>query len=194
MQVKDLNANRSLPYPDGAFDAVTCALSFQYMQHPEEVVAELGRVMKPGGVCIVSFSNRMFPSKAIYAWRQRSDRQRLALVRDYFRSSPAFPDPAAVDRATPLHALSYLRSILAPPSPPPPPRTKWTRRVLHPVLIGHAASLTPSPRALVLEVDPCSHPPSFLPLPAVPSPSLRLRSCPPPPFVLSGHAASFTPY
>ena len=25
---------------------------------------------------------------------------------------------------------------------PPPPRTKWTRRVPHPVLIGHAASLT----------------------------------------------------
>ena len=28
-------------------------------------------------------------------------------------------------------------------SAPPPPRTKWTRRVPHPVLIGHAASLTP---------------------------------------------------
>ena len=28
-------------------------------------------------------------------------------------------------------------------SPHPPPRTKWTRRVPHPVLIGHAASLTP---------------------------------------------------
>ena len=26
---------------------------------------------------------------------------------------------------------------------PPPRRTKWTRRVPHPVLIGHAASLTP---------------------------------------------------
>ena len=29
------------------------------------------------------------------------------------------------------------------PRPPPPLRTKWTRRVPHPVLIGHAASLTP---------------------------------------------------
>ena len=27
--------------------------------------------------------------------------------------------------------------------PPPPPRTKWSRRVPHPVLIGHAASLAP---------------------------------------------------
>jgi len=29
------------------------------------------------------------------------------------------------------------------PSPPPPPRTNRTRRVPHPVLIGHAAFLTP---------------------------------------------------
>ena len=29
-----------------------------------------------------------------------------------------------------------------PPPPAPPPRTKWTRRVPHPVLTGHAASLT----------------------------------------------------
>ena len=33
--------------------------------------------------------------------------------------------------------------LLVPsPPPPPPPRTKWTRRVSHPVLIGHAASLS----------------------------------------------------
>jgi hypothetical protein len=30
-----------------------------------------------------------------------------------------------------------------PPAPPPPLRTKWTRRVPHPVLIGRAASLIP---------------------------------------------------
>jgi hypothetical protein len=30
-----------------------------------------------------------------------------------------------------------------PPAPPPPSRTKWTRRVPHPVLIGHAASVAP---------------------------------------------------
>ena len=31
----------------------------------------------------------------------------------------------------------------AVPLPPPPVRTNRTRRVLHPVLIGHAVSLTP---------------------------------------------------
>ena len=34
------------------------------------------------------------------------------------------------------------RAPACPPAPPPS-RTKWTRRVPHPVLIGHAASLTP---------------------------------------------------
>jgi len=34
-------------------------------------------------------------------------------------------------------------NILVSLSPPPPPRTNRTRRVPHPVLSGHAASLTP---------------------------------------------------
>ena len=41
-----------------------------------------------------------------------------------------------------LEDHDFIGSLEVPP-PPPPPRTKWTRRVPHPVLIGHAASLTP---------------------------------------------------
>ena len=36
-----------------------------------------------------------------------------------------------------------FRGLMVVAPPPPPPRTKWTRRVPHPVLSGHAASLTP---------------------------------------------------
>jgi hypothetical protein len=40
--------------------------------------------------------------------------------------------------------LARSRGSASPPCRTPPfPRTKWTRRVPHPVLIGHAASLTP---------------------------------------------------
>ena len=39
-----------------------------------------------------------------------------------------------------------MRSVTETPTPPPPSRTTWTRRVPHPVLIGHAASLTAAQR------------------------------------------------
>jgi hypothetical protein len=38
--------------------------------------------------------------------------------------------------------LNLSRELLLGVMCAPPPRTKWTRRVPHPVLIGHAASLT----------------------------------------------------
>ena len=48
----------------------------------------------------------------------------------------------ATDRTGPgQQAQGGGRHLPPPPPPPPPPRTKWTRRVPHPVLIGHAASL-----------------------------------------------------
>ena len=40
-------------------------------------------------------------------------------------------------------AAAYAIMSEAPRPATPTPRTKWTRRVPHPVLIGHAASLTP---------------------------------------------------
>ena len=40
-----------------------------------------------------------------------------------------------------------LACRVRPPPPPPSPRTKWTRRVPHPVLIGHAAGLACRVRA-----------------------------------------------
>jgi len=48
---------------------------------------------------------------------------------------------AALPRSRPAGAPAP--SAPGPAALPPPPRTKWTRRVPHPVLIGHAASLTP---------------------------------------------------
>jgi len=46
-------------------------------------------------------------------------------------------------KAWPSRYEGALLSFAVGAGPPPPPRTNRTRRVLHPVLIGHAASLTP---------------------------------------------------
>ncbi|MFW6135501.1 MAG: methyltransferase domain-containing protein [Chloroflexota bacterium] len=48
-----------LPFEDSAFDAVTCLESLEFMPDPEHVLEELVRVLRPGGVLLVT--NRVGP-------------------------------------------------------------------------------------------------------------------------------------
>ena len=69
--------------PDGSVDVVGICAAFQYWRFPERVVGEMLRVLKSGGSCVVSFSNRMFKSKAVGAWSRRTaDRDRIQYVCD----------------------------------------------------------------------------------------------------------------
>ena len=70
--------------------------SVQYLQQPETVFAEIYRVLKPGGVVIMSFSNRMFYEKAVAAWRQNTDYGRQQLVKSYFQAVSGFSEPEVV--------------------------------------------------------------------------------------------------
>jgi SAM-dependent methyltransferase len=88
--VQDLNADQTLPFSDEAFDAVLCALSVQYLEYPGRVVAEFGRLLADDGVCVVSFSNRCFPTKAVRAWREASMDGRVALVDRAFDAAGGF--------------------------------------------------------------------------------------------------------
>lgn len=65
--VRDLNKDPSgWAAADGSFDAVLCTAGLQYLQQPEAVLSEVRRVLKPGGIVIIAFSNRMFYDKV---WR-----------------------------------------------------------------------------------------------------------------------------
>lgn len=88
--VQNLNKNQTLPFEDNTFDAVVNTVSVQYLQYPEPVFAEIYRVLKPGGISIFSFSNRMFYQKAIALWRDGSEASRVELVKRYFESVPGF--------------------------------------------------------------------------------------------------------
>jgi SAM-dependent methyltransferase len=95
--VRNLNSDPSgWALPDASFDAVTCCVSVQYFQQPERVFAEFFRVLKPGGVCIVSFSSRLFYGKAIAAWRDGSGYSRAQLVKQYFGCVAGFTQPEVV--------------------------------------------------------------------------------------------------
>jgi SAM-dependent methyltransferase len=93
--VQNLNADQRLPLDDGAVDAVLCAVSVQYLQYPAAVFREFHRVLAPGGVLVVSFSNRMFPTKAVRAWREATMEQRADLVTEYARAG-GFEAPRVV--------------------------------------------------------------------------------------------------
>ena len=86
----DLNANPSLPFEEGRFDAVLCTVSVEYLVHPFDVFADVARVLKPGGLFVVSFSNRWFPPKAIRIWKELHEFERMGLVMEYFLQSRRF--------------------------------------------------------------------------------------------------------
>lgn len=88
--VHDLNVTPMLPYPDNRWDAVLCAMSIQYLQNPIEVFKHVNRTLKPGGIFIVSFSNRCFPTKAISIWLNMSEDEQLNLVKRYFEITGNF--------------------------------------------------------------------------------------------------------
>ena len=54
------------------------------------VFEEIARVLRPEGVCIMTFSNRWFPHKAIRIWKELHEFERMGLVIEYFLRSRKF--------------------------------------------------------------------------------------------------------
>lgn len=109
--VQNLNQSPQLPLEDADFDAVLITVSIQYLQYPEAVLSEIYRLLKPNGVVIISFSNRMFYQKAIAAWRDGTDTERVNLVRKYFQSVDGFSTPEVIVHQAPVPALLQMMGI-----------------------------------------------------------------------------------
>ena len=88
--IHNLNTEQQLPYDDEEFDLCTIAVSAQYLTPPVQVFKEIYRVLKPNGTCCVRFSNRMFPTKAILAWRMFGGEDHCRLVSWYFEKTGEF--------------------------------------------------------------------------------------------------------
>jgi len=108
--VLDQNAAPGLPFENGRFDAVTCCASVDYLTSPLEVFAEVGRVLRSGGVFVCTFSNRCFPTKAIRGWLSTDERGRCSIVATYFDLTDRFDEPVVQHRnpgvrGDPLYAV-----------------------------------------------------------------------------------------
>ena len=96
----NLNRTPQLPFDDASFDGAVLTVSVQYLIRPLEVFAAVGRVLKSGAPFIVTFSNRMFPTKAVAIWANASEQQRVDLVIYYFTQSAAFEKIEIIDRSS----------------------------------------------------------------------------------------------
>lgn len=109
--VQNLNENPKFPLEDASFDAVLNTVSVQYLQYPEAVFSEIYRVLKPNGIAIVSFSNRMFYQKAIAAWRDSTETSRVELVKYYFQSVAGFSQPEAIQERSPIPPVFQMLGL-----------------------------------------------------------------------------------
>jgi len=114
--VQNINQNLQIPLKNEDFDAVLITVSVQYLQYPEAIFAEISRILKPGGLVIVSFSNRMFFQNAIAAWRDGTEASRVSLVKQYLKSIPGFSEPEVISRQSSVpNFLAMLGLVGADP-------------------------------------------------------------------------------
>jgi SAM-dependent methyltransferase len=98
--VHDLNRDPVLPFADDAFDHAVCCVSVDYLTRPVDVFHDVARVVRSGGLFVCTFSNRLFPTKAIHGWLATNDDAHCEIVREYFAQSDAYDEPVT-RRCTP---------------------------------------------------------------------------------------------
>jgi ubiquinone/menaquinone biosynthesis C-methylase UbiE len=111
--VRNLNSDASFLgiWETAKYDAVLCCVGVQYLEEPESVFAEVGRILKPGGLCIVSFTSRFFYQKALTGWMERGMAERARLVTDYLRAAGGFREDSIQIRGDGTSAITQLMSL-----------------------------------------------------------------------------------
>ena len=95
--VNDLNVDPKLPYGDKQFDLVLCAMSIDYLTHPRKILQESARVLRPGGKVAISFSDRVFGTKAVSVWMAGGDQDHIYTVASFIHYAGGFDEPRVVD-------------------------------------------------------------------------------------------------
>jgi len=102
-------AGEALPLPDAAFDAVVCWDVIEHVQSPEQVLREIARVLRPGGVALITVINRRAWIDPHYHmrginWMPRPFAEWLIARRGRSKQGAAFRD---MQRLSDMHYFEY---------------------------------------------------------------------------------------
>lgn len=79
----------TLPFPDASFDAVVATGVLEYVPDLSSALGELARVLRPGGLAVVSAPN----PRAVYSIWRRSFYRLVRLAKDRVTAAPRTPPP-----------------------------------------------------------------------------------------------------
>lgn len=100
----------ALPFPDASFDVVLIAHVLEHMSQPDRAVAELHRVLKPGGVVIACITRRSWMGAYVQMiWR--THQVDVSLARRWLNRAgfgAVRPVPLAKSRAARRWSIGYV--------------------------------------------------------------------------------------
>ena len=85
--------SHALPFPDGRFDLVFCSWVLEHLAEPDKTLAEVGRVLKPGGIFVFITPNKRHPLIGLNNLISRFSNLQDELVRLFYGriSADTFP-------------------------------------------------------------------------------------------------------
>lgn len=84
----------SLPFPDGTFDLILCIEVLRYLEDSERCISEIGRVLRPGGVCLATAA----PMFSLNGYALVNRAALVAPVGDLVRLKQYFTTPSQLAR------------------------------------------------------------------------------------------------
>ena len=116
--VHNLNTHPVKPFAERSFDACILAVWMQYLTRPLEVFADVARILKPDAPFAISFSNRMFATKAVALWRSISDADHAWLLQVYLCAAGGYQGltfedlSPAPSKSDPIYLVSARREMV----------------------------------------------------------------------------------
>ena len=79
--IQNFNLSQKLPLDSESVDYCLMVAAWQYLQYPENLTQEIGRILSKKGKFLIAFSNRAFWHKAPNIWTTSTEEERVKYVR-----------------------------------------------------------------------------------------------------------------